>query len=426
MPSDLSLGERSRESEFALRTQGTLVVASDGSDDSMGALIVARELANSFRSALELVSVLEPTSVIIPPLRPQPAPLHRGATRLQDRRERLRMLCERALAGQPRFSTRMLIGDVPTSIASAAKCHRAQLVVTGRVAHGRIERAIRRETPLAVARAGPVPVLAVPSDTSRLPRVIVVAVADGHAAARLGPVARALFHEAVAIHLVSVEPLEAAPWESEARADEDELTHRTQRAFAAVMASWKLPADVPVETHILTGDGAAVLASFVRTVRADLLIVGAAQRKHGVHLPGADLATKLYRAVSCSTLLVPVQERATLSGASSTSISLTTSEWPALLRDFAMRNGGRRASLIVDEHGGPSRSVVQDWTLSGVDCDGELGAIAIMLGDPDDPQRHLSHVVAHPTVLALHGTSPGCDDLLVIGYADGQISLDLS
>ena len=409
-----------------MRTQGTLIVATDGSVDSIGALFIARELATRFGSALELVSVLEPTGAIVPPLRTEPPPLLRGATRVQERRERLRVLCERVLSGhQSRVSTRMLIGDVPTSIATAAKCHRAHLVVTGRVAHGRIERAVRRETPLAIAGAGPVPVLAVPSTSSRLPRVIVVAVGQGHTAARLGPIARALFHEAVAIHLVSVEPLVSAPWESEARADEEELTHRTQRAFSGIMTSWKLPADVPIETHILTGNESDALVSFVTRVGADLLVVGTAQRRQGPHLPGGNLATKLYRAVSCSTLIVPVQGRASLPGAA-TSISLTASEWPALLRNFATRNAGRRASLLVDELGGPPRAVVQDWTLSGVDCDEAVGAIAIMLADPDDPQRHLSHVVARPIVLALHGASPGCDDLLVIGYADGQLSLNLS
>ena len=149
MPSDPSSVEQNRGRELAMRTQGTLVVASDGSDNSVGALIVARELAHGFGSALELVSVLEPVGIVVPPLRAAPPPLHEGATRVQDRRDRLRVLCERALCDrQPRPTTRMLIGDVPTSIATAAKCHRARLVVTGRVAHGRIERAIRRETPL--------------------------------------------------------------------------------------------------------------------------------------------------------------------------------------------------------------------------------------------------------------------------------------
>ena len=298
--------------------------------------------------------------------------------------------------------------------------------MTGRVAHGRIERAVRRETPLAIARAGAVPVLAVPSTTSRLPRVIVVAVGDGRAAALVGPVAQALFHEAVAIHLVAVEPLVAAPWDRDARAEEDELTHQIQRAFAAVRASWTLPSDVPIETHILTGDASEALVSFVNTVGADLVVVGVAEPPPGPHLPSAHMATKLYRAVSCGILLVPERGHATPPGAGATSISLARSEWPTLVRDFAMRNGGRRASLIVDERGGPPRAVVRDWTLSGVDCERDLGAIAIMLADPDDPQRHLSHIVAQPTVLALHGLSPGCDELLVIGYADGQITLSLA
>jgi len=300
MSSEPFMAERSPGPAFATRTQGTVVVASDGSEESLGALIVGRELARRFGSAIELVSVLEPTGVLVPPLRPEPPPLHRGATRLQDRRERLRALCECALHDQALVTTRMLIGDVATSIATAATCHRAELIVTGRVAHGKIERAIRRETPLELARAGPVPVLSVPSASSTLPRVVVVAVGDGHAASRLAPVARALFQDAVAVHLVSVEALVPAPWEREARADENELTHQTQRAFADVMASWKLPADVPIETHILTGDESSALLSFATTVGADLLAVGAAHPRHGVHLPGADLATKLYRAASCS------------------------------------------------------------------------------------------------------------------------------
>jgi nucleotide-binding universal stress UspA family protein len=409
-----------------MRTQGTVVVASDGSDDSMGALIVGRELASRLGSAIELVSVLEPTGVLIPPLRPEPPPRHHGATRLRDRRERLRMLCERAMHGHARVSTRMLIGDVATSIATAASYHRARLVVTGRVAHGRIERAIRRETPLAVARSGPVPVLSVPSATSRLPRVVVVAVGNGHSASRLGPVAPALFHDAVEVHLVSVEPLVPTPWETEARAEEKERTHLAQRTFVDVMASWKLPADVPIATHILTGDESSALLSFVTNVGADLLVVGAAQRRHGVHLPATDMATKLYRAASCSILLIPVQTHTIMPRSAATSVSLDPSEWPTLLRDFALRNGGRRASLTVDEKGGPPQSVVQDWTLSGVHCDRDAGTIAIMLADPGDPQRHVSHVVARPTVLALQGASSGCDDLLVAGYADGQLTLSLS
>jgi len=307
MPSDTSVGEQRRAPALEMQTQGTLVVASDGGDESVGALVVARELATRFGSAMELVSVLEPTGVFVPPLRSAPPPLHRGATRVQDRRERLRMLCERALPAGARVPTRILLGDVSTSIATAAKCHRAQLVVTGRVAHGTIERAIRRETPLALARVASVPVLSVPSGSARLPRVVVVAVGEGHAAARLGGVARALFEGAVAVHLVSVEPELPAWWDTEARSDEDELTHRTQRTFDAVKAAWKLPADVPIETHILTGDESDTLLSFAAGVAADLVVVGTVQGRRGFHLPVASLATKLYRALSCSILLVPEQ-----------------------------------------------------------------------------------------------------------------------
>jgi hypothetical protein len=43
-----------------------------------------------------------------------------------------------------------------------------------------------------------------------------------------------------------------------------------------------------------------------------------------------------------------------------------------------------------------------------------------------DATRHLSHVIAHPTVLAVHDARPECDEMLVIGYDGGQLTLELS
>ena len=69
---------------------------------------------------------------------------------------------------------------------------------------------------------------------------------------------------------------------------------------------------------------------------------------------------------------------------------------------------------------------METWTLTGVDCDPAGRAVAIMLADPADATRHVTHVVATPVVIAINSAQPGCDEALVIGYVDGQIVLSLS
>ena len=412
-----------------LPRSGPIFVAGDGSTSWRGALAVARELARRLGTSLEIVSVVEPTNVIVPPLRSQPRPFHPGANRIQARRERLRVLsADTSDVGgiEPPCSTRILLGDPPSSIARAAQAHGARLIVTGRVPHGMLERAMRRETPLATARAGRVPVLSVSAGSTQLPRRIVVAVSEGDAGARLGSIASALFGQALVLHCVAVIPLNPTPWESESRAEEDERWHEARRALARATAAWALPADVPIETHVLSGERGATLAAFVETSGADLLVIGQPRPVRALHVPRADLATRLFRTVSCATLIVPEVGHTGVGLHAVTAISLTALDWPALVSAFSRRNAGRTASLTVEETGNPVRALVDAWSLSGVDCDPSASAIIITLADPSDLTHHFSHLVARPTVLAVHDAEPGRDELLVIGYSGGQITLALS
>jgi nucleotide-binding universal stress UspA family protein len=424
-PKPFAAGSGGVLDEEAVRP-GTLIVASDGGDESEGALAVGRTLASRLGAALEVVSVLEPTNVIVPPIAPAHPPLHRGATRIQDRRDRLRDLCGRVLVGEPQCSTRLLIGDVPSSIALAAQEHDARLVLTGRMEHGRLERAMRRETALATAESGRVPVLAVPESVSALPRVAVVAVREGQAAARASAIARVLLADAVAVHLVSVKPVAPVQWESDQRIESDAFEQAAGRAFGRAMAAWDLPRSVPVDTHVLAGDAGDVLPSFATTCGADLMVVGISRGTDRGRGPRRDLATRLYRSLACAALIVPVERRPMLRGEPPTAISVATDEWRELLRALSLRNVGRIASLFVEEEGQPVRSAVSEWMFAGAAFDPRPGAVEIMLADPAALSRHLTHVVDRPTVLAFHSAPSGSDDMLVVGYAGGQVSLTFS
>ena len=426
MRSELPIPERLGAPERPHLTSGTIVAASDGRDDSGGALFLARALADRLATGFEVVSVVEPTNTIIPPIQPALQALHHGVTRVQDRRDRLRALCGCSLAGRPRCPIRILLGDVPSSIAAAAEGHGAQLVVTGRVPHGPIERAMRRETALATARCGRTPVLAVPPTVRELPRTVVVAVGQGRAAARLAPIARALFAESVAVHLVCVKRDTSARWESDARLEDDAREHAAERAFARALASWALPADVPVNTHIVTGTVSGALTSFARSVGADLIVIGSTGAASTPRVELRDAATRLFHAVSCAVLLVPVAQSAAGEDEGPTAVSLAIRDWPSLLTNFSKRNCGRAASLSVEEQGHEARSVVRSWTLAGVACARVPRVIEIMLADPTDPTRHLSHVITAPTVSAMHVATLGCDDALLVRYPGGQMVLTLA
>lgn len=233
---------------------GPVAVASDGCEPSAAGLIVAQELARELGTGLEVMSVIEPTNLYFPP--------HCGATRVRDRRERLRILCDHTLTGQPSYTTRILFGDVAVAVARAAESHGARIIVTGRLPHCRPGHATRHETPLAIARAGGVPVLAVPG-TARLPRRVVVAVGECESAAHLSAISQALFHDALVV---------------EARAS--------------------------------TGDAGATIAGFARAAEADLLVVGQVRSPFGPYQPIEDLPTRLFRALGCAMLVVPIDRHA--------------------------------------------------------------------------------------------------------------------
>ena len=247
---------------------GPILVASDGASPSASAFIVARLLAERLGAEVSVVSALEPSNVVVPPLDPLAAPGRAGATRMEVRR--------------------------------------ARLVVTGHTHHGVLERFVRHETPLAIARAACVPVLALPAAMTRLPRGVVVAVGLGDAAVRVSAVAGSLFGDAVAVHLVHVrEP--ALPRHDRAMRQEEEADDRSfEHAFDRARERWRLPADVSAVTRVLVGKPADELRKFAQSVGADLLVVGLSIPGDAPHLPHRSLAARLYREWPHALLLVPI------------------------------------------------------------------------------------------------------------------------
>ena len=403
---------------------GPIVVASDAGAASEPAFDVARHLAERSGARVEVVSVLEPTNVIVPPIDPPSPPTHPGASRVAERHARLTGLMHHTLGDAPLWPAEIVIGDRVATIARVVKERQAQLVVTGHTHHGAVERVARGETPLGIARGARVPVLTVPTTMTRLPHCVVVAVGFGDAGTGIGGIAHALFGDAVTVHLVHVRAPTLPRHERVLREEDSAEEADIERAFERARASWTLPADVSVASHVLIGRPSVELRAFADTVGAELLVAGMTVRESMHYLPHRSLAPWLYREWPGALLVVPVGEaggRRPL--AAGTTVSTDERRWPELLARLARRNVRRTASLAVDDRIGGTHILARRRPLVGLEYDPHAHTAIVMLGDETPPAWHLTHRVAHPVVLAIHEHPAGHDDALVVGYDGGQMLL---
>lgn len=403
---------------------GPIVVASDGAPPSEAAFQMARQIARRSGSRVEVVSVLEPMNVVVPPIDPPSPPTQPGASRVAERHSRLAGLMQHTLGDAPHWPAEIVLGDRVPSIARVVKERRAQLVVTGRTRHGAVERVTRGETPLAITRSARVPVLTVPATMTRLPRCVVVAVSFGDAGMGVGGIADALFGDALMVHLVHVRAPTLPRQERVLREDDAAEEADVERAFERARASWALPADVSVSSRVLVGRPSGALRAFAETVSADLVVAGLTVRS-GVHyLPHRSLAPWLYREWPGALLVVPVggaAGRRPMSGG--TAVSVDEGHWPELLDRLARRNLRRTASLAVDDRIGGTHILARRRPLVGLEYDPHAHTLIVMLGDETPPVWHLTHRVVRPVVVAIHEHPAGIDDALVVGYDGGQMLL---
>jgi nucleotide-binding universal stress UspA family protein len=407
-----------------LAVTAPILVASDGAPASAAAFEVARLLAERSGASVRVVSVLEPTSALVPPLEPPGPPLRPGASRVDERRARLGALMGHAAGAAPSWPVEIASGDRVPTIARIATEQRAQLIVTGRTQHGAVERIAHGETPLAIARATGVPVLAVPASMSRLPRTVVVAVDLGDAGAAAGSVARALFGDAVAVHLVHVSAPPLPRHERALREEEAADDTAIRRAFERAMTAWQLPADVATASHVLMGSLDRELLTFAYATDADLVVAGMTLQPGTPHLPRRSLIQRLYRKSPRALLIVPVGEtRIRRPRDADTELVVEEARWPDLLAHVGRRNARRRTSLAVVDRIGGAHVLARGRPITSLAYDRHARRVTVTLGESTRPNGQLTHHVTRPLAIAVHRHPSGFDDALLIRYAHGQTLL---
>ena len=404
----------------------SILVATDGTSQSEGALAVARLLAGAFAGKVEVVAVQRSIAPVVPDasMLIEPNVVAKLTAELKDR---VCSQCAEASAGGsgPALpEPEVLCGDPERVVTRLATERGAHLIVVGIGRHDLVDRIFGSETALKVARISRVPVLAVPAELRTAPHRVVVGVDFSEASLHAAQSAVQLLSTGGVVHLVHVIPHERLlldPWISDREYD-DLVKHW----FARFRARLVVPPDVNLEEHTCSGNAARELIGFAARNRADVVAAGSHGHGSVTRLVLGSVTTGLLRAANCAVLVVP-PDRQSLEQArtalGNVTIHVDPSEWPAILADFTRTNGGRRTRLEIDDPEFGAQAQELDYPLGGVVYDPHDRRLQIMLGGLGTGEPHLSHSISGATALDLLTDRDGNDIALRVQHGAGQTLL---
>jgi universal stress protein E len=285
--------------------KGPIVLATDGTTQSLGAARLALALAERDGCAVEVLTVAEP----VPPYAAGYAwagpAVYVGFDGMQA--EQLRSAVERqvrALGGAAeRWPVRVEIGSPARAIAAAAAARGAELLVLGLGQHHAVDRWLGRETALDVVRLAHCPVLAVPEDATGLPASALVATDFSAFAADVARSTAALLPEGGALHLahvvMGIQP--AASGDAEwLRTYEAGARDRLEDAARELGAG-----RVRVFPHLLHGEAVPTLLSLAERTGVEMVGVGSHGYGFFSRILMGSVSTRVIRGARSPVLVAP-------------------------------------------------------------------------------------------------------------------------
>lgn len=392
-----------------------IVVASDATESAAMAMEAARILASSTGSPVQVLSVLEPVSMLAPaPLLvglPADVDETRAADRFNDVREQ-----RRQAGGDASWSVEIRFGDAATVITRTAKERMARVLVMGLNRHGAVDRVLGGDTVFDAVRMGETPVFVATEKMRRAPEVIVAGVDFGSLSTRAAQLAVDLFPQATDIYLVHVAPtidVTIEGWYDLAYAK------TARQSFAAMVRELK-NCRARVQTVDLVGNRERELARFARGLNADLVVVGSYRRGLFRRLATGTMASRVLRSSPCPVLIVPESCEITLTP-SAVPAPVRREEMEARIREITARNTGRRAVVEIDNPAIGAQALAFDYCFLGMDYDRRSDRVHIYLGEiGDGGERHITHSVGAPESVEVLLALDGRDQVVRIADGAGQ------
>jgi nucleotide-binding universal stress UspA family protein len=408
-----------------------VLLATDGRDSTDTAIRAARRIADRLRVPLAPVAVLRP----IPGFRiggelPQLPSDYERARRAEMHREVERRL-EPVLGPGDGWTLELRTGVPAVEIAAAAVAAGASLLVIGRGEHRPVDRLLGEEIALQVVRRATVPVLAVhPAADARIRRVV-VGMDFSAASIRAAFAALRLMEPGTGgiVSLVHVRPRidfgppSLGPWAGDyAQREASMFGH-----LCAMLAD-DVPAGVLLETRSCTGHVRDCLLDAALEVEADLIAVGTRGAPWLDRLFVGSVATTVLRTAKHSVLVAPppaAAERVQLELRVTGRVTVEDPEDRAAALDaFSRRNLGRSARLEVGGAGLEGLAVENvSYRFAGASWDPHDARVVIMLAEPGDPLRHLTHGMTRVQAVSILADDERRDRSLIVTDARGQAVL---
>ncbi|MDQ6830870.1 MAG: universal stress protein [Gemmatimonadota bacterium] len=280
-----------------------LLVATDGSVAADSAVLTARMLADRDGAEIELLTVVEHAELGPPYASLGPTSEHVIAQLREDRVERIARQRVRLNFGEESWQPLVEMGQPAAAIARHAATHKQDLIVVGLSEHNFVDRLCQRETALRIARDSHVPVLAVSAASLPLPRAVAVAVALDETSLHTARVASELLGDEGTLYLVHVAPRVAVPM-ADSRDWQSGADNEIRGRFDSLVRDLIAPPAIRFECVTLYGDPAPELLAFSKRDGIDLVVTGSHAKRGLIGIVGS-VATKLFRGVGCSILMVP-------------------------------------------------------------------------------------------------------------------------
>ena len=283
------------------RAGATVIVASDGSQGSDGAIRMALARVDAKHDVLEVLTVI--------PKRPSGTPVESMLRQEDDntdrRQQRDAVEAQLArIAGTSRVhGVTVLDGSPADTISSIATERRAALVIVGLGRHDLAERLFGEETAGQLARISRVPVLAVPENAAAVASHAVVAVDFSEISDRAVQAAIDVVGDEGIVELVHVTPyVSESPLSSQGQ---EPYKRWAQSKLDALIGRLVVTPGVTLTRAVIRGHTAHALLEHTRLVGADLIAAGTHGRGYVMRAMLGSVTTDLLRGARCAVLMVP-------------------------------------------------------------------------------------------------------------------------
>ena len=413
--------------------RGPVVLGTHGRATTDATALAARMCAARLDSAVEAVAVLQPLPISIGGDAPTVLPPDLEGDRQADFERTVSQRLRSVYAPSDRWRLDVRLGDPARVIAQVAQERRAELIVVGAGRHALPDRLLGGEIALQVVRHASAPVLAVPPTATPGLRRAVVGIDFGAASIRAARTALTLLEPSAdftgRVTLVHVQSLLRGAPPGLAALTAHGVAH-VEAMFARLLDTLRphVPAGVTVDTRIRTGGIVESLHDTAIEIGADLIAVGTHGPDWVERLFVGSVAAGALRQPGRSVLVAPAPppaERVRLELRVAHQVTLDRpGDWTGALDAFTQRNLGRPARLEVS---GPRLDgfvvEVERYRFRGAVHDVHDRTVALMLGDPAEPTRHLTHGMTDVRTIEIVAESARRDRALLVELGDGEAVL---